>query len=230
MSADAISRRAALLRLGALAFGSYTAPALTTLSMAEAKGSASSSGSSGASGSGNSGSGSGNSGSGSGSSGSGSGSSGSGSGNSGPGSGSSGSGSGTGGIPAASGGSSPVFGGDGLHIQFADGHIERIRNGRFERLDRRGRIVESHPASRSDLSRLRRLRTAAEGGGSQREVRAVVEVDEQRGHIEITDYRGWREIVSGSTYELKDPNGHTVTRRALTAKDILRIRDTLVVE
>jgi hypothetical protein len=233
-----ISRRKALARLGALAFGAYCAPALTTLSAAEAKGSSSPSGSGNSgSGSGNSGSGSGNSGSGSSNSGSGSSSpsgsgsgggsgsgSGSGSGNSGSGSGNSGQGS------TGSGGDKSVFGGDGIHIQFSDGHTERIRNGRFEKLDRRGRIVDSHRARRSDLNRLRRLRSAAQRRGSQKDVRAVVEIDERRGHIEITDYRGWREIVSGSTYELKDPDGRTVTRRALTAKDVLRIRDVLKLE
>ncbi|MCV2873898.1 hypothetical protein OEZ71_16495 [Defluviimonas sp. WL0050] len=61
-------------------------------------------------------------------------------------------------------------------------------------------------------------------------VHAVIEIDEVKGHIEITDYRGWHETVSGSTYELKDPNGRTVTRRALTAKDIFRIRDVLHLE
>ncbi|MGB3316393.1 MAG: hypothetical protein WBB85_18490 [Albidovulum sp.] len=123
-----------------------------------------------------------------------------------------------------------MFGGDGIHIQFSDGHTERIRNGRFEKLDRRGRIVDSHRARRYDINRLRRLQSAARRRGSQKEVRAVVEIDEGRGHIAITDYRGWQEIVSGSTYELIDPDGRTVTRRALTAKDVLRIRDVLKLE
>lgn len=218
------SRRKALARLGLLAFSAYCVPALSTLSTAEAKGSSSPSG---PSGSGNSGSGSGNSGSGSGSGASSpSGAGGAGSGNSGSGTG----GTNSGGTPSGSGEDKSVFGGDGIHIQFSDGHTERIRNGRFEKLDRRGRIIDSHRARRSDLNRLRRLRAAAERRGSQKDVRTVVEIDEQRGHIEITDYRGWRETVSGSTYELKDPEGRTVTRRALTAKDVLRIRDLLKLE
>lgn len=220
-----LTRRRALARLGSLAFGAYCAPAFTTLSAAAAKGSSSPSGPSGGGGSGSSGSGSGGSGSGSsGASGpSGPGGSGSGgSGNSGSGSGNSGSGS-----NRSGGGDRSVFGGDGIHIQFSDGRTERIRGGRFEVLDRRGRVVDSRSARRSDLNRLRRLQSAAQRRGSQKDVRTVVEIDERRGHIEITDYRGWREIVSGSTYELKDPEGRTVTRRALTAKDVLRIRDVL---
>lgn len=215
-----VSRREALRRLGTLALGAYVAPSFTTLSIAEAKGS-SSSGSGGSSGS--SGSGSGNSGSGSNNSGSGSGSSSSspsGPSSSGPGSAGSGS----------SGGKSASFGGNGVHIQFADGHTERIRNGRYERLDQRGRVIEGHAVRRTDIERLRRLGTVSDGRRLAKGVRAVIEIDEQRGLIEITDYRGWRETVSGSTYELRDPNGRAVTRRPLTAKDIFRIRDTLYLD
>lgn len=214
-----LSRRAALSRLGALAAGVYCAPSLTTLSTAEAKGSNSGSGS------GSSGSGSDNSGSGSGNSGSGSSSSASGS----SGSGSSGSGTGKGGT-GSSGGKSRVFGGDGIHVQFADGHIERIRDGSFERLNKGGKTVERRAARQSDVNRLRRLNASAKGQRLPRNVHAVIEIDEVKGHIEITDYRGWTETVSGSTYELKDPNGRTVTRRALTTKDIFRIRDVLQLE
>ncbi|MDW4550777.1 hypothetical protein R5H32_15560 [Defluviimonas sp. D31] len=173
---------------------------------------------------------------------SGSGSSGSG-GNSGPGGGSS-SGSGSSGSSGSGGNSGPgggspsgrsgggvtVFGGDGIHIQFDDGRIERIRNGRFERLDARGRLLDSHAARRSELRRLRALGAEVKSRGRKGRVQNVVEVNETRGAIEITDFRGWRESLSKGSYVLKDPNGRTVARRPVTAKDVARIRAMLALD
>lgn len=176
--------------------------------------------------------------------GSGSGSGNSGSGNSGsgnPGSGSSGSasssssGSGSGSRSGSSGGGSSrsgpgsgtLFGGDGIHLQFSDGHIERIRGNRFETLDAHGRIVESRTARRSDLERLRALGSASARQGGRGEVQNVAQVNEASGTIDITDFRGWREIVSRGSYVLKDPRGRTIARRAVTAEDIRRIRAML---
>lgn len=65
LSVDPASRRQALLRLGALALGAYTVPALTTLSVAEAKSSGGGSGGGGGSSSSGSGGGGGSSSSGS---------------------------------------------------------------------------------------------------------------------------------------------------------------------
>lgn len=170
------------------------------------------SGSSGNSGSGSSGSGS-----------SGSGSSGSGS----SGSGSSSSSSSGSGSSQSGSGSSTLFGGDGIHLQFSDGHIERIRGNRFETLDARGRVVESRTARRSDLNRLRALGSASVRQGGRGEVQNVAQVNEASGAIDITDFRGWREIVSRGSYELKDPRGRTIVRRTVTTEDIRRIRAML---
>ena len=55
----------------------------------------------------------------------------------------------------------------------------------------------------------------------------IAEVNEAQGAIDITDFRGWREIVSRGSYVLKDPRGRTVARRPVTAEDINRIRSML---
>ncbi len=133
--------------------------------------------------------------------------------------GSSGTGSGT--------GAATLFGGDGIHLQFSDGHTERIRGNRFETLDARGRVVESRTAQRSDLNRLRALGSASARQGGRSEVQNVAEVNEADGAIDITDFRGWRETVSRGSYELKDPRGRTIARRPVTAEDIRRIRAML---
>lgn len=193
-------------------------------------------------GSGKSGGGSGSSGSGSGSSGSGSGGSGSGhddddddddhSGNGGGNGGSSG--------PGGSGNSSagtkgnvagknwvPMLGGDGIHVQFLDGHIERIRGGRFEKIDKAGHLVEKRRATAQEERHLRSLEAELEARGRASGIVTIADVDGRSGRIEITDFRGWRETLSRARYELSDPNGHTVSRRALTPEDIVRVRTLL---
>ncbi|WP_413872637.1 hypothetical protein [Albidovulum sp.] len=159
----------------------------------------------------------------------GSGSGGSGSGNSGSGSsGSGGSGSGAsagGGSGASRGGE--LFGGEGLTVRYADGHVERLRGGLFESLDRRGRVVASHPAQRGDMERLQSLGASAKRRGGSRTIETVVEIGESGYAIEVTDYRGWRETVARGTYVVKDPNGRTVIRRPVVAGDIARLREML---
>lgn len=165
---------------------------------------------------------------------SGSGSSGSGSsgpGSSGPGSSSSGSAT-SGGSAGATSGSAPssasrganTFGLDGITVRFADGHVERVRGGRFETLDPRGRMVATRAADREDETRLRSFGEIAKRRGGGRQIEAVVEIAERGAAIEVTDFRGWREIVTRGSYVVKDPKGRTVARRPVTAADVIRIR------
>lgn len=183
---------------------------------------------SGSSGSGSSGSGS----SGSGSSGSGS----SGSGNSG--SGNSGSGS-AGGAARSTGGDAlsavtasarEPFGRDGIAIRFSDGHVERVRDGRYETIDPRGRVVESHAAALGDRARLEALGNRVKRRDGATEIETVVEIADRGTAIEVTDYRGWREIVTRGAYIVKDPKGRTVARRPVTVDDIIRLRDSLALD
>lgn len=155
----------------------------------------------------------------------------SGGGNSGPGgsSGSSNSGKGKPGRAGVTIGKSrrPIFGGDGIQLQFFDGHIERIRAGQFERTDRSGRLVERHLSKAEDLRRLRSLEADFAARGKASGIVTVAEIDERSGRVEITDFRGWRETLMSARYELSDPNGRTVTLRALMPEDIARVRSLL---
>lgn len=188
----------------------------------------------------------GGSGSGSGSSGGGSGSSGSGSGNDDDdddhddddddddhsGSGSSGSGKSGKGRGDADGVASgknwlPQLDGDGIHIQFFDGHIERVRAGRFEKIDKSGRMVERRRATAQEERRLRSLESDFLEKGRASGIVTIADIDGRAGRVEITDFRGWRETLSKARYELSDPNGRTVSRRALTPEDVVRIRTLL---
>ena len=131
----------------------------------------------------------------------------------------------------ASGGSSnadrdiarDLFTRDTLSLIYNDGTSERISKGRYERLDRRGRVIERRNATSDDRARLGRMDRSARKAGAQ----TVVSVNTAQRKIQIIDVAGWRETLEGSRYQLTDPNGNVVTRRTATAKDIARLRQTL---
>lgn len=132
---------------------------------------------------------------------------------------------------AGSAGSNSLFlGGGGIHVQYADGHIERIRDSVFEALDGRGRLVERHSATRQEEQRLKALETTLTREGRNSGLLVVAEIDERAERAEITDFRGWRERMSGGRYLLSDPDGRTVTRRSLMAVDIARLRAMLFLD
>jgi hypothetical protein len=213
-------------------------PGADNAAFAKGSNSGSGSGGSGSSGSGSGSGSSGGGGSGSGSSGGGHDDDGSddhsgsgGGGNSGPGGGTSAPG--PTGAAAAGGrvGKGPLLtGGGGIHVQYSDGRIERIRASIFETLDPRGRLVERHPATRQDERRLKSLETTLTRNGRQSGLLVVAEIDERAGTAEITDFRGWRESMSGGRYVLSDPDGRTVARRSLMASDIARLRAMLFLD
>lgn len=118
----------------------------------------------------------------------------------------------------------PIFGGDGIHVQFFDGHIERIRAGRFEHIDKSGRVVEKRSSGQADLRRLRSLEAEFSAKGRASGIVTVARIEESSGRVEITDFRGWRESLMLARYKLSDPNGHTVAQRPLTPEDIVRVR------
>lgn len=121
----------------------------------------------------------------------------------------------------------PLLGRESLAIRYIDGRVERVRDGVYEALDPRGRVVMSHAARQVEVERLRSLADAAGRRGGAGAVEAVVEIGERGTAIEVTDYRGWREIVARGAYVVKDPKGRTVVRRPVTAGDIARIRSIL---
>lgn len=149
---------------------------------------------------------------------------------SGDGSGGEGAGSGGSGRGVAEGGGKdwlPGLGADGIHVQFFDGHIERIRAGRFEKIDKSGRVVERRRATAQEDRRLQLLRSEFTQEGKASGIATIADVDERAGRVEITDFRGWRETLSAARYQLRDPNGRTVSRRALTPEDVARLRSLL---
>lgn len=107
---------------------------------------------------------------------------------------------------------------DTVVIRYADGTVERLKAGRYQRRDGTGRLVESRPASRSDRARMVGVRP---NGTSE----LVIRIDSRKNEVETVDRRGWRELIAHGTYLLTDPNGNVVKRRAVRQGDLGRIRD-----
>jgi hypothetical protein len=129
----------------------------------------------------------------------------------------SGSGSAQGGGSGPGGDSMPAVEADTLVIRYADGSAERIRGGRYQRLDGGGRVVETRAATRGDAARLGGARP---GSGAE----VLIRIDTRSGNMETVDRRGWRERIAGGVYLLTDPKGNVVRRRAVRGADLGRIR------
>jgi hypothetical protein len=150
----------------------------------------------------------------------GSGSGGSGSG----GSGSSGSGSGNSGSGNRNGGGSGGGGRAGqelLWIKFRDGHTEQIRGGTFLRTNGAGALVEQRRALRSDVTRLTSYRAVS--ASTIKEIESLILLSASQNAAQVIDRSGWTELISAGVYQLTDPNGNLVTRRAATGDDMQRI-------
>lgn len=105
----------------------------------------------------------------------------------------------------------------GLRRIYVDGQQERITGRHYERLDPRGQVIERRVAQSGDRRRLASL----DGQGLE------VIVDVAPGRITVTDRAGWREELRGTRYRLTDPRGNVVTRRAVTDRDLARLRALL---
>ncbi len=116
----------------------------------------------------------------------------------------------------AGGGGPSEVDADILVIRYADGSAERFRNGRYQRIDAAGAIVEDRPGLGTDRARL-----AAARPGRGREM--VIRIDSRTNEVETSDRGGWREQIVRGTYLLTDPNGNVVRRRGVRASDIARI-------
>ncbi|EEW26721.1 hypothetical protein [Rhodobacter ferrooxidans] len=113
-------------------------------------------------------------------------------------------------------------GADGIRLFFNNGSMERILAGTYQRIDRRGRILESRPATRTERNRLRAISSNVRAAASDG-VTSVVTVNASRQRVEIVDVAGWREMLDKDRYVLTDPNGNVVTRRKASKKDVARV-------
>lgn len=110
-----------------------------------------------------------------------------------------------------------LFAADGMRRIGRDGATEVIRDGRFQRLSPRGKLLEDRPARAADKREILRLRAGE----------TFIRVDRTRKRLQLTDSGGWTEIIEGGRYELRDPNGNRVTRRPVRPGDTQRFREAL---
>ena len=99
--------------------------------------------------------------------------------------------------------------------------MEQVHNGTFLRTNPGGRLVEQRRALRGDVSRLTAYRSVPAAGRADLE--SLIVLSASQNAAQMIDRGGWTELINGGIYQLTDPNGNLVTRRAATADDMQRI-------
>ncbi len=127
-------------------------------------------------------------------------------------------------VTGGGGGEGSLFRDDVLRLTYVNGTSERLIKGRYERLDKAGRVVERRRANATDQQRLRTLRASIVQSGEASGVKLAIAVNSRQGAVQLTDSSGWSEVVVQGNYTLTDPNGNVVARRSATADDIQRLR------
>jgi hypothetical protein len=107
-------------------------------------------------------------------------------------------------------------------VSYADGSSERIERDTYLLTSGSGRVLERRRAAAADRQRLDAQRIAPAPDGSRGELKVLV--DSRTGDVATIDRRGWREVMAGGTYELRDPRGNLVSRRPLKNTDLQRVR------
>jgi hypothetical protein len=113
----------------------------------------------------------------------------------------------------------------GIEIRYADGTRERIRQGRYQRRNAGGGVVEDRRATGADVTRLRALAQSAtiESVAAETDAAPTRSVSSDRREAEVRYANGWAERIKDGRYELIDPYGRTVVRRPATAEDMARV-------
>jgi hypothetical protein len=113
----------------------------------------------------------------------------------------------------------------GIEIRYADGAREGIRQGRYQRRDPQGRVVEDRRATGADVSRLRAVAQSAtiENVAADADAAPVRAASADGREAEVRYSNGWAERIRGGRYELVDPYGRSVVRRPATAEDVARV-------
>ena len=116
----------------------------------------------------------------------------------------------------------------GVEIEYTDGSVEEILNGRYAMRDPSGRAITSHPALGADVSRMRGIIATSAVTERKRDhdivdTSSVTRAEHVQDRIEIEYANGWSEAVRGGRYELIDPFQRIVTQRPATDADTSRL-------
>lgn len=106
---------------------------------------------------------------------------------------------------------------DRLVIVYRDGTRADAGGGRLVWRSAEGRVLDDRPLDPADLALLEA--TLAQGGET------LLRLTADPARAEISDWRGWREVMEGARYSLTDPRGRPVARRPLAPRDLARLRE-----
>lgn len=114
----------------------------------------------------------------------------------------------------------------GVRLRYSDGGREVIRNGKYERRNAKGRVVESRRARGSDIAHVRskvgRVDFLDRADSTQSTARAF-EVRRQGRNIDVLYSNGWLERIGAGRYVLTDQFGRAVVKRTATDDDQARL-------
>lgn len=105
---------------------------------------------------------------------------------------------------------------DRLVVTFRDGTRVDAGDGRLVWRSAEGQILDDRPLQPDDVALLEE--TLAQGGET------LLRLTARPARAEISDWRGWREVMEGAGYSLTDPHGRVVRHRPLAARDLDRLR------
>ncbi|MGC1487042.1 MAG: hypothetical protein WA784_04545, partial [Albidovulum sp.] len=115
----------------------------------------------------------------------------------------------------------------GVKVEYVDGSREEIRNGKYERRNANGKVVEKRLASGYDVARIR-SQVAASNIENAPEIAApttrAVAVTITGAEIDVQYSNGWRERIVAGQYQLTDQFGRIAVARTASKKDWARLK------
>jgi uncharacterized membrane protein YgcG len=117
----------------------------------------------------------------------------------------------------------------GVKVEYVDGSREEIRNGKYERRNANGKVVEKRLASGYDVARIR-SQVAASNIENAPEIEApttrAVAVTITGTEIDVQYSNGWRERIVAGQYQLTDQFGRIAVARTASKRDWARLKKT----
>ena len=105
---------------------------------------------------------------------------------------------------------------DRLVVTYRDGTRVDAGEGRLVWRSAEGQVLDDRPLRPDDVTLLEE--TLAQGGET------LLRLTAEPARAEISDWRGWHEVMEGAGYSLTDPHGRVVRRRPLAARDLDRLQ------
>ncbi|SFR32577.1 hypothetical protein SAMN04488002_0160 [Litoreibacter janthinus] len=115
----------------------------------------------------------------------------------------------------------------GVRLNYANGSQEVIRNGKYERRNASGRVIERRRARGSDIAHVRSLvgrGNFLDRADSTQPAARATRVTGSGRDIDVLFSNGWRERIEAGRYVLTDQFGRAVVKRKATNNDWVRLQ------